>query len=94
MTNYKTFSDSNVIWDLAKFLCTICEVDFDVLKEHYGDIQNDDEKKDKILPLEYALFVEIVSQKTEESKDKSIVKWMNKFIFDMINATKTTIMAR
>ncbi len=46
-TNSKTFSDSNAIWDLAKFFCTIFEVDFDVLKEHYGDIENDDEKKTK-----------------------------------------------
>jgi hypothetical protein len=50
MTNSKTFSDSNVIQDLAKFLYTICEAGFDGLVEYYGDI----EKKDKLLPLEYA----------------------------------------
>ncbi len=86
MTNSKTFSDSNVIQDLAKFLCTICEADFDVLVEYYGDI----EKEDKVLLLEYALFVERVWLKTEESQNKGIAKWMLKtFIFEMINATKT-----
>ncbi len=85
MTNSKTFSDSNVIQDLAKFLCTICEMDFDALVECYGDI----EKKDKVLPLEYALFVERANLKTEESQNKGIVKLMNDFIFNMINATKT-----
>jgi hypothetical protein len=36
MTNSKTFRDSNVIQDLAEFLCTICEANFDALKEFYG----------------------------------------------------------
>ncbi len=85
MTDSKTFSDSNVIQDLAQYLCTICEADFDALVEYYGDIM----KTDKKLPLEYASFVERVRLKTEESKNKGIVKWMNKFIFKMINTTKT-----
>ncbi len=97
MTNSKTFSGPNVIQDLAEFLCTIGEVDLDALKECYGecyvdiknDIENDIEKKDKVLLLKYALFVERVKLKTEESKNKGIVKWMNNFIFKMINATKT-----
>ena len=50
---------------MAKFLCTIGEADFDVLKEHYGewygdienDIDNDIEKKDKVLPLKYACLL-------------------------------------
>jgi hypothetical protein len=74
-------------------ICTICEADFDALKKFYGDIENDTEndieKKDKVLPLEYASFVERVRLKTEESKNKGIVKWMNNFIFKMINSTKT-----
>jgi hypothetical protein len=41
------------------------------------------------MPLKYALFVERVRLKTEESKNKGIVKWMNYFIFKMINETKT-----
>ncbi len=85
MTNSKIFSDSNVIQDLAQFFCTICEVDFDALVVYYGDIK----KTDKELPLEYAWFVERVRLKTEESKNKGIIKWMNNFIFEMINATKT-----
>jgi hypothetical protein len=36
MTNSKTFSGSNVIQDLAEFLCTIGEADLDVLEECYG----------------------------------------------------------
>ncbi len=79
MTDSKTFSGSITIQDLAKFLCTICEADFDVLMKYYGeyygdtenDIENDIEKKDKVLPLEYASFVEIVSRKTKESEKKS-----------------------
>jgi hypothetical protein len=35
------------------------------------------------------LFVERVRLKTDESNNKGIVKWMNNFIFKMINATKT-----
>jgi hypothetical protein len=82
MIDSKTFSDSNVIWDLAQFLCTTCEEDFDVLVEFY-----DIEREDKVLMLEYATFVKIVWLKSEESQNKSIVKWMNNFIFDMNNAT-------
>ncbi len=44
MTDSKTIGDSNVIQDLAKFLCTIFEADLDVLVEFYGDIENDIEK--------------------------------------------------
>jgi hypothetical protein len=60
MTNTKTFSNSNVIQDLAEFVCTICEVDFNTIVEYYGfviendiennienDIENDIEKKTK-----------------------------------------------
>ena len=97
MIDSKTFSCSNVIQDLAEFLCTIGEADLDALKgcvgECYGDIENDIEndieKKDKVLPLKYALFVEKVILKTEESKNNGIAKWMNNFIFKMINTTKT-----
>ena len=39
--------------------------------------------------LEYASFVERVRPKTEKSKNKGIVKWMNNFIFKVIIATKT-----
>ncbi len=46
-------------------------------------------KTDKELLLEYASFVERVRLKTEKSKNKGIVKWINNFIFEMINATKT-----
>ncbi len=64
-----------------------------MLKEYYGDIENyienDIKKKDTVLSLEYALFVERVRLKTEESKNKGIVKWLSSFIFEMINATKT-----
>jgi hypothetical protein len=35
-------------------------------------------------------FVEIFSQKTEESQNKGIVKLVNNFIFNMINTTNTT----
>jgi hypothetical protein len=53
MTNSKTFSGSNVIQDLAEFLCTIGEADLDAFKKCYGecygdienDIENDIEKK-------------------------------------------------
>jgi hypothetical protein len=97
MTNAKTLSGSKNIQDLAEFLCTIGETDLDVLKECYGeyinddenDIENDIEKEDKVLPLKNAPFVDRVRLKTEESKNKGIVKWMNNFIFKMINGTKT-----
>jgi hypothetical protein len=47
-------------------------------------------KKRQKLPLEYALFVgERVRLKTKNRQNKFIVKWMNYFIFDMINTTKT-----
>ncbi len=36
MTNSKTFSDSNVIQDLAEFLCTICEADHNTIVEYYS----------------------------------------------------------
>jgi hypothetical protein len=39
--------------------------------------------------LDYALFVKRVRLKTEDSQNKGVVKWMNNFIFKMINATKT-----
>ncbi len=58
MTNSNTFSDSNVIQDLAEFLCTICEAVFNTIVEYYdfvieddiqnemkNDIENDIEKK-------------------------------------------------
>jgi hypothetical protein len=97
MTDSKTFSGSKIIQDLAEFLCTIGEADLDVLKECYGeyysddenDIEDDIEKEDKVLPLKYASFVDRVRLKTEDSKNKGIVKWMNNFIFKMIKATKT-----
>ncbi len=63
MTDSKTFSDSNVIQDLAEFFCTRCEAGINTIVEFYGDI----EKKDKVLPLEYALFVERVRLKTKKS---------------------------
>jgi hypothetical protein len=66
MTDSKTFSDSNVIQDLGKFLCKICEVDIDTIVEIYGGI----EKKDKVPPLEYASFVERVRLKTKKSQNK------------------------
>ncbi len=37
ITNFKTFSGSKIIQDLAKFLCTIGEADLDALKECYGE---------------------------------------------------------
>ncbi len=74
MNNSKTFCGSKIIQDLAEFLCTISEVDFDALKEYYGeyygDIVNNIEKKDKVLPLKYASFVKIVSQKQRKAKTK------------------------
>jgi hypothetical protein len=45
MTNSKTFSDSNVIQDLAEFLCTICKADFNTIVEYYGFVI--EEKKSK-----------------------------------------------
>ncbi len=97
MSNSKTFSGSRIIQDLAELICTIGEVDLDALKECDGeyysddenDIEDDNEKEDKLLPLKYALFVDRVRLKTKESKNKGIVKWTNNFIFQMINATKT-----
>jgi hypothetical protein len=97
MTDSKTFSGSKIIQDSAEFRCTKGEADLNVLKECYGeyysddenDIEDDIEKEDKVLPLKCALFVDRVRLKTEESKNKGIVKWMNDFIFKMINATKT-----
>jgi hypothetical protein len=97
MTNSKTFSGSKIIQVLADFLCTIGEADLDAIKECYGeyysddenDIEDDIEKEDKVLPLKYASFIDRVRLKTEESKNKGIVKWMNNLIFKMINATKT-----
>ncbi len=35
------------------------------------------------------MFVERVMLKTETSKNKGIVKWMNNFVFDMIKVTLT-----
>jgi hypothetical protein len=63
MTYSKTFSYSNVIQDLAEFLCTICEANFNMIVVFYGYI----EIKDKVLPPEYALFVEKVRLKIEKS---------------------------
>ena len=63
MTNSKTFSGSKIIQDLAKFLCTICEADINTIVVFYGYI----EIKDKVLPPEYALFVEKVRLKIEKS---------------------------
>jgi hypothetical protein len=68
MTDSKMFSDSNVIQNSSEFLCTICEADINMVVEFYGDI----EKKDKVLPLEYALFVERVRLKTKKSQEKKI----------------------
>ncbi len=44
-TNSKTFSDSNVIQDLAEFFCTICKVDVNTIVEYYGFVI--EEKKTK-----------------------------------------------
>ncbi len=66
ITNSKTFSDSNVIQDLAEFLCTICKADINTIVIFYDDI----EKKDKVLLLVYASFVEKVRLKTEKSQNK------------------------
>ncbi len=54
----------------------------DALKKCYGeyysndenDIEDDIEKEEKVLPLKYASYVERVRLKTEESKNKGIVK--------------------
>ncbi len=97
MTDSKTFSGSKIIQDLAEFLCTIDEADLDALKECYSEYYSDDEnnieddieKEDKVLPLKYVLIDDRVRLKTEESKNKAVDKWMNNFIFEMINATKT-----
>jgi hypothetical protein len=43
MTNSKTISGSKIIQDLAEFLCTICEANFDALKEYYGKYYGDTE---------------------------------------------------
>ncbi len=40
MTDSKTFSDSNVIQDLAEFLSTICEADTNTIVEFYDDALN------------------------------------------------------
>ncbi len=82
---------------MAKFLCTIGEAALDALKECYGeyygndenDIEGDIETEVKVLLLKYASYVEGVRLKTEESKNKGIVKWMNNFIFEMINEIET-----
>jgi hypothetical protein len=43
MTNFKTFSGSKIIQDLAETFCTIGEADLDALKECYGEFHSDDE---------------------------------------------------
>jgi hypothetical protein len=63
-----TFSDSNVNQDLAEFLCTLCETDINTIVKFYGDI----EKQDKVLPLEYALFVEGVRLNANKSQNKKM----------------------
>jgi hypothetical protein len=83
ITDSKTFCGSKIIQDLAEYLCTIGEADLDVLKECYGeyysddknDIDDDIEIEDKVLPLKYALYVERVTLKTEESKIKVKGSW-------------------
>ncbi len=78
MMDSKTFSGSNVIQDLAEFLCTVGEADLDALEECVGecygdienDIENDIEKEDKVLPLKYALFVEKVIPKQRKARTK------------------------
>ncbi len=43
------------------------------------EFHGDTEKKNKVLPLEYASFVEKVRLKTEKSQNKKTVKWMNRY---------------
>ncbi len=54
---------------------------------------NDDENP-KQLPTEYTLIVENLRDNvlvnTEEGDKEAIVKWVTCFIYEMINATKTT----
>jgi hypothetical protein len=62
-----------------------------VLINFYGF--NDDENP-KQLPTEYTLIVENLRDNvlvnTEEGDKEAIVKWVTCFIYEMINATKTT----
>jgi len=89
LNNSTRFCGSKAAVFLTQFLCTLSEADFNVLSL-YSDEYSDDREPIK-LPPEFALFVQNlrnnVLEKTEQTKKDNIVKWVNCFIFEMINAT-------
>jgi hypothetical protein len=91
LKNSTTFCESKAALSLTQFLCTISEADFKVLIEYFGF---NDDKITKQLPAEYTLIVEYLRDNvlvnTEQDLKENIVKWVNRFIYEMINATNTT----
>ncbi len=67
------------------------KADFNVLINYYGF--NDDENT-KQLPAKYTLIVENIRDNVlvnmEQNLKEDIVKWVNRFIYEMINATNNT----
>ncbi len=90
LNNSTRFCESKAALSLTQVLCTLSEVNFDVLIQYFGF---SDDKKPKQLPTKYTLIVEnlrnSVQVKTEQTQREDIVKWVTCYIFEMINATNT-----
>ncbi len=59
MTDSKTLSVSNVIEDLAEFLCTICEADFNTIVQYYGFVIENDTENDTENDLRMLLKIKL-----------------------------------
>jgi hypothetical protein len=90
LNNSTRFHESKAALSLTQFLCTLSKADFDMLIEYFGF---SDDKKPKQLPTKYTSIVENLRNsflvKIEQTHKENIVKWVTRFIFEMINATNT-----
>jgi hypothetical protein len=90
LKNSTAFCESKADWSLTQSLCTLSEADFNVHINYYGF---NDDKNPKRLPTKYTLIVENLRNNVlvnmEEGDKEAIVKWVNHFIYEMINATNT-----
>jgi hypothetical protein len=93
LTNSTTFCKSKAAMSLTQFHCTLCEADVDALMLHDVD-PGGNFRGIRNLPTDYTSIVENITNnvlvKMEKTKKENVVKLMNRFISDMINASLTT----
>jgi len=91
--NKKDFLASEAPLIMTRFLSRLSENDFEAFLLYY-DFENENDKIIRTLPENYSSIVRDIAKtkliKMEKQKREKVEKWIKRFIFDMIKASKHT----